>query len=70
MSLSPQPSPMYQTKTDTEMDGLAEDVLLLFKGKPPPLPPIHGKPFLTDSRKGYPFGPPHHHRRKMRPLYK
>lgn len=50
---------MYQTKTDTEMDGLAEDVLQFFKGKPPPLPPIHGKPFLTDSRKGYPFGLSH-----------
>lgn len=43
---------MYQTKTDTEMDGLVEAVLLLFKGNPPSLPPIQGKPFLTDSRKG------------------
>lgn len=50
--LSPWPSPMYQTKTDTEMDGLVEAVLLLFKGNPPSLPPIQGKPFLTDSRKG------------------
>lgn len=48
-SLSPWPSPMYQTKT--EMDGLVEE-LLLFKGNPPPLLPIQGKPFLTDSRKG------------------
>lgn len=51
-SLSPWPSPMYQTKTDTEMDGLVEAVLLLFKGNPPSLPPIQGKSFLTDSRKG------------------
>lgn len=50
-SLSPWPSPVYQTKTDTELDGLAEAVLLLSKGNPPPLPPIQGKPFLTDSRK-------------------
>lgn len=33
------------------MDGLAEGVPLFFKGNPPPLPPIQGKPFLTGSRK-------------------
>lgn len=51
-SLSPWPGPTYQTKTDTEMDGLVGGLPLFLIGNPPPLPATKGKPFLTDTRKG------------------
>lgn len=51
-SLSPWPGPTYQTKTDTEMDGLVVGLPLFLIGNPPPLPATKGKPFLTDTRKG------------------
>lgn len=55
VSIEPPPSahgPTYQTKTDTEMDGLVGGLPLFLTGNPPPLPATKGKPFLTDTRKG------------------